>query len=116
MKVTLNIENDEELRLYIKDCIKGQVMSIVREDFQVMVMDELNRKLKAIPGYQFDQMMKEAMKSAISNILYQQGVTDWRTDYIKPYIEATVDKSMQGTDWKKAVENAVQEKLRSLIK
>lgn len=33
MQVKLNLENDAELRAYIKDLIKGQVLTIVREDF-----------------------------------------------------------------------------------
>ena len=41
MKVTLNIENDAELRAYIKECIKGQVLAVVREEFTAMVQNEL---------------------------------------------------------------------------
>ena len=39
MKVTLNIENDAEMRAYVKDCIKGQVLSIVREEMQEMIKE-----------------------------------------------------------------------------
>ena len=46
MQVTLNIENDEQLRSYIKDLIKGQVLSIVREELKEMIQTELERKIK----------------------------------------------------------------------
>jgi hypothetical protein len=116
MNVTLNIENDAELRAYIKDCIKGQVMSIVREDFEQMVMEELERKLKAKNTYHFDQMLENAMQKAVRGILYEQGVSDWNIEYIKPHIEQIVKKSMEGKDWNKLIDDAVKEKLRSLIK
>jgi hypothetical protein len=115
VKVTLNIESDEELRAYIKDCIKGQVMSIVREDFEQMVMEELDRKLKAKSSYYFDQMVENAMQKAVRGILYEQGVSDWNTIYIQPHIEKIVKKSMEGKDWGKLIDDAVKTKLRSLI-
>jgi len=116
MNVTLNIENDAELRTYIKDLIKGQVMSIVREDFEQMVKEELERKLKAKSTYHFDQMLENAMQKAVRSILYEQGVSDWNTDYIKPHIEKIVKKSMEGKDWSKLIDDAAKEKVRSLLK
>ena len=46
MVVTLNIENDAELRAYIKDCIKGQILAITREEFKNIVTEELEKRLK----------------------------------------------------------------------
>ena len=40
MNVSLNIENDKELRAYIKDAVKGQVMSIVRDEFLEIVKSD----------------------------------------------------------------------------
>lgn len=48
MKVTLNIQDDQELRASIKDAIRGQVLSIVREELTQTIKDEFKRKLIAM--------------------------------------------------------------------
>lgn len=117
MKVTLNIENDEELRTYIKDCIKGQVMSIVREDFREMVKAELERKIANTSKYSFEKMMEEAMRDAIRKILnkdYKIGV--WNDDYIKERVKELVDKALNGKDWNALVDRMATEKIRAMLK
>ena len=117
MKVTLNIENDAELRAYIKDCIKGQVMSIAREEFTAMVKEELERKLKGTDKFNFERMLRESMKDAVKSILYtEHSVKNWGTDYIKPYFEEIVKKSMDGKDWNGLVDEAAKKLLGSLLK
>lgn len=116
MKVSLNIENDAELRSYIKDCIKGQVLAIAREEFAVMVKEELERKLKGVDKYNFERMLREELKDAVKSILYtEHNVTDWKNDYLKPYIEQIVEKSMQGKDWGKLVDEAAKRILTNMI-
>lgn len=116
MNVKLNIENDAELRAYIKDCVKGQVLSIVREDFRNMVMEELERKLKGTDERHFHTMQKAAMIEALKEILYKEhSVSRFNTEFIKPYIEEVLGKAVAGKDWGKLAEAIVKEKIRLII-
>lgn len=116
MKVELKIENDSELREYIKDCIKGQVLSIVRSDFKEMVIEELSRKIKGVSGYNFDRMQKEATIEAVKIILCENdNVSMYKNDFIKPYVERIVEEAMIGKDWNTIVDQVAKEKLKGLI-
>jgi hypothetical protein len=117
MKVTLNIENDAELRSYIKDLVKGQVMSIVRDEFTEMVKEELERKLKGTDKYRFESMLKEAMKDSIQSIMYKEhNVSRWRIEYIKPYVEESIKSLVKDTNWDKLVDEAAKKLVAGLLK
>ena len=117
MKVTLNIEDDVELRTYIKECIKNQVLSIVREELLEIITKELDRKLKGSNGSNFERMQKEAMTIAIKGILYKEhSVSRYNSEFIKPYVEAVVKDAITGKDWKQMVDQLAKEKVRSLIR
>lgn len=116
MKVTLNIENDAELRAYIKDAIKGQVLSIVREEFLEIVREELERKIKGTSEYAFKRMQENAMIVATSNILYQNhDVNNWDSGFIQPYVNKKLDDVLKNKDWKLLVDNLAKEKVKKLI-
>lgn len=113
MKVTLNIENDKELRAYIKDAIKGQVLNIVREEFLQMVKEELERKMKGTSDYAFKNMQQEAMTQATKDILYKEcSVYNWDSSFIKP---KKLDEVLKSTNWKLLVDNLAKEKVKKLI-
>jgi hypothetical protein len=120
MKVTLNIENDAELRAYIKDTIKGQVLSIVREEFLEIVKEELERKLKGTDRQSFTNMTRDCMKQAISDILYKEhSVGGWNKDFIAPIVSEIVKgyiKNKDDKDWDKMVDDLAKEKVKSLLK
>ncbi len=61
MKITLNIGEDAELRAFIKEAIKGQVMSIAREEFVNIFKEELTRKIKGTdsPHFQIYQNQEQ---------------------------------------------------------
>ncbi len=116
MKVTLNIENDAELRAYIKDAIKGQVLNIVREEFLEIVKEELERKIKGTNDYVFKSMQQEAMTKATSAILYKEhNAVNWNHDFIEPYINKKLDDVLRHKDWKLLVDNLAKEKVKKLI-
>jgi len=116
MNVTLNIENDAELRAYIKDCIKGQVLSVVREEFTAMVQNELERKIKGSDERNFERIKKDATVEAMKSILYKEhSVSRYNSEFIKPYVEAVVKDAIAGKDWKQMVDQLAKEKVRSLI-
>lgn len=116
MTVTLKIENDEQLRGYIKECIKGQVLSIVREEFIAMIQTELERKIKATDQNRFERIQREAMTEAIGNILNKQhDVSRWKTEFIKPFIDTKINEAVANTNWKLLVDNLAKEKVKALI-
>lgn len=117
MNVTLNIENDEELRTYIKDMIKGQVMSIVREEFLEIIRTELNRKVKGMSSGHFDEMLKQTMKLALAEILRDNhGITKWNTDFIKPHINELIDSYLVGLNIEHLVNQAALSKVHEMAK
>tara|TARA_R110000868_G_scaffold156695_2_gene383713 strand:- start:4254 stop:4607 length:354 start_codon:yes stop_codon:yes gene_type:complete len=117
MKVELKIENDADLRTYIKDCIKGQVLTIVREEFLEIVRNELERKLKATDNYAFNNMFRDCLKQTCGEILYKEcGVGTWNTSFVKPFLNEFIGKAIQGKDWSKLVDDLAKEKVKALIK
>lgn len=113
MKVTLNIENDVELRNYIKDCIKGQVLAIVREEFHEIVNQEINRKLKGYNDTAFVSMFKEAMIIEIRRILYKEfNVDSWSDKWIVPIVSQKLTEYFDKKD--NLIETMVKEKIKHL--
>ena len=116
MKVTFNVENDAELRAAVKDLIKGQVLSIVREEFVEIIKEELERKLKGTERYVFETYLRDSMKSAITSILQKEHkVGNWNSDYITPIVSQIVNKSIEGKNWDLMVDQLAKEKVRSLL-
>lgn len=66
MKVSLNIENDKELRAYIKDLIKGQVFSIAREEIMNILKEALKDK---VPTVDPDKILKDKIQDIVKEHL-----------------------------------------------
>lgn len=116
MKVTLNIENDKELRAYIKDCIKGQVLSITREEINELIKEEVQRKLKGLNQYTLDRYIKEGFTQATANILRKEhDVQNWNTSFIEPYVENKLDAVLKNKDWDRLVNDLANQKIKKLI-
>jgi len=97
MKVSLNIDNDEELRLYVKDLIRGQMLSIAREELREMTVAELNRIISSKSETVFMQIFRECMQKAITQLLItKHGVSEWNKDFIKPYVESRINECLNG--------------------
>lgn len=117
MKVTLNIENDAELRAHIKDAIKGQVLSVIRDEFKAIITEELTRIFKGIDARTFDNQLKKSMTEAISEILVtSHNVIDWNNAFIEPFVNKKLDQALGRTDWNKLVDTLAKEKVKALIK
>ena len=87
MTVTLNVQDDHELRAYCKDLVKGQINSITREELREIVAEELDRKLKGLNDKRFEDLMIQALKQVISTILYTEyKVSAWSDNWIKPHM------------------------------
>lgn len=120
MNVTLNIKDDAKLRNYIKECIKGQVLSIVREEFIEVVKAEITRKIGTIGNRDFDYLQKEAFEAAAKQIvLKNNGISDWNNEFIKPLLTEVLNKrineAVKNTNWKSLVDTLAKEKVKALI-
>jgi imidazoleglycerol phosphate dehydratase HisB len=116
MTVTLNISNDAELRAYIKDCIKGQILSLVREEYLEVIKVELIRKLNIQDNRTFQRMTEIALKESLSDILRKDhNVTRYGDAFIKPIIEKLVNEAVSNRDWNKMVDDLAKQKVRQLI-
>lgn len=114
MKVELNIENDKELRSYIKDCIRGQVLSIVREEFLEIVRNELERKMKE-KGQNFDYLLKIALREAVIHKLADNGISYWSTEFIKPYVDSKLDEVMKDVNWERLINEGAKRMINKLL-
>jgi hypothetical protein len=116
MKVTLNVENDAELRAHIKYLIKGQILSIVREDFLEIVKEEIERKIKGTDENLFNHLFGDAMINVISNILRDKcEVSQWSNKFIEPIILKRINPIIESKDWNKLVDGLAIEKVRKLL-
>lgn len=116
MKVTLNIENDEELRLHIKDLIRGQVLSITREEIEAVIKEELNRKIKATSADNISYIYRNEVKSAIKELAREDmKISQWNDDFVKPVLEEAVKETLKLIDIKKLVNSVARTKLLNLI-
>ena len=115
MNISLNIQNDAELRAYVKDLIKGQVLAIVREEVLGIVKDELTRSLKNSTTKNFDYMVSNALTKSVQNILYKEHNVNGWSDFFKPIVEKKVEEALGNRDFKGIVDNIAKEKIKSLI-
>lgn len=118
MTVTLNIENDDHLRAYIKDCIKGQVLAITREEFLHIVRDEIGRKVKGdVSNSRFEQMLKDALRLAVADMLREEhNVSEWRDEFVEPMVNNRVDHILSKRNFDVIVDRAVDAKITAMAK
>jgi hypothetical protein len=65
MNLKLNIEEDEELRLYIKDLIKGQVNSILRSEIRTIIEEFIMVKIDS----KVDEYVDKRLVSVIEKMI-----------------------------------------------
>lgn len=67
MRVELSIRNDKELRNHIRDCIRGEVTKIAREEIKQTVVSELMRKIQSNNEAWFEMVMRQEMRSFVED-------------------------------------------------
>lgn len=115
MKVSLNIDEDQELRAHIKDCVKGQVMAVVREGLGELVKEELSRKLSAASTPAFDLLLRNTVEKVVRDLV--RGVVNPYNvdDFVRPFIVSIVMEIIVKKDWNKLVDDLAKEKIRAMI-
>ena len=87
MKVELSIKDDKELRDYIKDMIRGQVLSIVREETRVVLNGEVAKHINGSGPF-----IVKAINDTINNIVRKAMGEKWNVaEQIRREIRAVVN-------------------------
>lgn len=92
MKVTLNVQEDAELRAAIKDMVRGAVTGIVRDEIKDMVKDLMGHRIS-----QYDlgsAHFKQCMKEVAAEKLRTEGISSFTTDYVKPIVEGLLKEML----------------------
>lgn len=118
LHVTLNIQEDSELRNEIRGMIKGQVLGIVREELLQDVKEELKRKVEAMKGsVNLEYLLKNTLRDLVSDILYREFKIDtWNHDFIKPFVEKRLEAALAGKNWNQLIDTLATEKIKAFLK
>lgn len=114
MKVTLNIENDAELRAHIKDAINGQVKRVIREEFYDITKDLLHRKIASVAQDRLGHLVNTALSQIIHDPNGNYPKADLRA-FIEPSLTTMLDSAIKNTDWEKVVSDLAKEKIKAII-
>jgi Glu-tRNA(Gln) amidotransferase subunit E-like FAD-binding protein len=117
MKVSFNIENDEEFRQHIKDAINGQIRSIARQEIAKTVTDEVARVLpKTVSNWDFDNRFYEILNKAIDKMVTTHAASiGFNTEFISEVVNKKVEAALSGKDWNAIVDNIAKEKIKAMI-
>lgn len=118
MVVSLNIENDAELRSYIKDLIRGQIKSFTQDELMTLITLEIEKKFNASNQTWFNEIFKKAVEKAVKELITSQfHISTWDGSFIKPYINGYLDIAFQTShiDFEKAIAEGVREKIKKLL-
>ena len=69
MTLHLKVEEDQELRGYVRDLIKGEVKAIIKEDIKAMVTEELKGVIKGGLTKRMEHIIDTEMKDQIKDAL-----------------------------------------------
>lgn len=96
MTVELKIENDAELRAYVKDLIRGQFDTEARREIREAVAILFEEKVKNITEGYWKQLLKEAAAITISKELNNMWHTPHKRIAIREALIAHIDEIFNG--------------------
>lgn len=97
MPVRLEIENDDQVRSYIKSLIAGQVKAIVRSEFEAIIREELSRCVSNITADKQEiktylmHATREVVHETVSRDELKQTISDETTKAIHDRISTVRD-------------------------
>jgi len=103
MKISLDLKEDTDLRKYIKDMIKGQIKSIMRDEFKEII----------------ESLMKETLTPKFKAIGREQAFKEFSTTFFRNYFEKGYDFGSGYTSTKRynrLIEKLTKEILQDRIK
>ena len=89
MRVTLDVNDDAELRNHIKDVIRGQVESIVREQTKESLVNIMTMKYKDA-----DTIIEKMISEKLDSIL-QEKAREWGHPTIKDAVHRQLETRIQ---------------------
>jgi translation initiation factor RLI1 len=84
--MTFKVEEDKELRDYVRDLIKGEVKAIIKEDIKAMVTEELKGVIKGGLNKRMEHLIDIEMKDQVKEATGLRYYTD--------HTQAPVHKAM----------------------
>jgi hypothetical protein len=106
MKVELSINDDKELRDCIKDMVKGQVKSILREELDKIIEDIHLHKVGK-------ESIEHSIKQSIKEITYNYAERYTREWNIEKEVKEMIDKRINDYFEKNNVAKQIQDRLKS---
>lgn len=112
IQAQINIEQDKDLRNYLKDCIRGAVNSIAREEIVQIAKDEIQRKITNHTG----DFWREVVSEAVRKVLKQELNEVQKLTFIQPYIEAYLQQNINTFTVEKALNAGIKNYITELTK
>lgn len=120
MHLKLDLNQDAELRNYIKTLIEQQVKSIVREEFKQMIEKEVYEKVESMSSFnnsQWIKMIQTSCDSYVNGIIRKKGLWDYGqfSDEVSEKIKSIISNKLDGKAFDNLVNKVASEKLKKLI-
>ena len=96
MNVVLKIENDAEMRAYMKDLLRGQMYTEGRREIREAVAELFEAKVKNISEQYWQQLMREAAAIAISKEVGRYWDNSVKRRVIREALVAHIDDIFNG--------------------
>jgi len=100
MKLELQIGDDKEIRSFIKDCIKGEVLSIIRTTAKETLIecltgsiDKANKNINDVIKSELERVIKDEVKKAVKKELELDNFSC--ISYIKKYAKELVEGKLR---------------------
>ena len=117
MKITLSVQEDKEMRDYVKDLIRGQVVSVVRGEIIEIAKDEICRKLENTGTEIIQLWVKQAITNATREYIDENFNKSKLVQYhIRPKVESGVSRLIQDVDLESMVNKECSNIVRSTIR
>ena len=92
MDLKLTVSNDEQLREWLKDLIKGQIKSVIREELGNMVKENSERKIESAVSFaNIEKIINDLINKEVSNSLNLKSYGD---NYIQKIAKGLVTEKV----------------------
>ncbi len=116
MKITLDINDDIELRSHVKSLVRTQLLAIAREEYITIIQEELVRKVKNISDQDFKNIIREIFQGIARQVFFErEKAREWDYSWVKPHIEDIINKLVVKQDWEHTVKAVLASKISNLL-
>ena len=115
MKLEISLDNDPELRKYIKELIFAEVKHIAREEFNQGVKDILEGKVSKMDDFNFQRLLKQELKNALSDILTRKDVLLWLEGQFPTELKNRIWEMTKDDDIKNRIDKGVRDQINRIL-